>query len=51
MTHPIRYDVSDAHTGAVIGSFKSRRRATAFADKRDLAYGAVRYRVRPIWEA
>lgn len=51
MLKPIRYDVIDGHTGTVVGSFKSGARASSFADRRDMAYGAVRYSRRAIWEA
>lgn len=44
-----RYDIIDSQTKQVVGSFKSRNRATSFADRKDLQYGAVRYIVKPIW--
>lgn len=53
-----RYDVIDVHTGATVRQYqvssyadqgKQRRAASRYADKRDLAYGAVRYSVRPVW--
>lgn len=46
---PIRYDLIDSRTGETVASYKSRSRATAAADRKDLAYGAVRYIVCPIW--
>lgn len=44
-----RYDVVDVQTKKVAGSFKSRDRAYTFADRKDNAYGAVRYVVQPVW--
>jgi hypothetical protein len=46
---PIRYDIIDRHTQQVVGSAKTRVAASRSADKRDLAYGAYRYSVRPIY--
>jgi hypothetical protein len=41
--------VVDGYTGCQVGRpRKSRKRAQAYADKLDLAYGAYRYRVEPI---
>lgn len=40
------YEVVDAYSGEVLGTYKSLRRATARADALDLKYGAVRYVVR-----
>lgn len=51
MEKPSRYEVTDSRTGDVVGTFQSRNRATNFADKKDAAFGAVRYVVRPVWEA
>jgi hypothetical protein len=47
---PIAYSVTDIHTRIVISTFTSRNRATSKADKLDLAYGAYRYIVTPIWK-
>ncbi len=49
MTKPVRYDLIDRQTDTVIGSYTKREPAMRRADKLDLAYGAVRYSVRPIW--
>lgn len=46
---PIRYDLIDIQTKAVVGSYKTRGTASRAADRRDLAYGAVRHVVRPVW--
>lgn len=46
-----RYEVTDRHTGRVVGTYKSRTRAYRTADAKDLAYGAVRYTVRPVYGA
>lgn len=46
---PIRYDIIDTHTGAVVSTAKTRRGATRSVDQRDLAYGAVRFRAQPIY--
>lgn len=46
---PIRYDLIDSRTGAVLKSYKNREVATRAADQKDMAYGAVRYIVKPIW--
>lgn len=43
------YQVIDMQTSKVVGEFKSRDRATDMADRKDRAYGAVRYVVKPIW--
>lgn len=40
------YTVVDSHTGLVVSTHATRRRAQAKADRLDLAYGAVRYVVR-----
>lgn len=44
-----RYDVIDKQTKQVVGSYKSRHSARRSADRRDTAYGACRYIVKPIW--
>lgn len=46
---PIRFDIIDKHTGAVVGSAKTRARANQSRDKRDNAYGAYRYSVKTIY--
>jgi len=51
INQPTRWDIVDNRTGAVVGSAKSRNRAHRSADKRDLAYGAIRYSVRAIYTA
>ena len=43
-----RYGVFDSQTGAKVGDYESRKRASRVADKRDIEYGAVRYVVRRI---
>jgi len=40
------YKVIDTHTGAVMGTYTSRIRATRRADALDNAYGAIRFAVR-----
>lgn len=47
MAHPT-HEVVDARTGLVVGKYVSSARALAAADRRDRAYGAVRYMVRPL---
>lgn len=42
------HEVVDCHTQQVVGQYKSARRAYSAADRKDAAYGAVRYVVRPI---
>lgn len=46
---PIRYDLIDSQTGRILKSYTSRSVATRAADLRDLAYGAVRFIVQPVW--
>jgi hypothetical protein len=46
---PIRYDLIDSRTGQLVRSYSTRAAASRAADKRDLAYGAVRYLVQPVW--
>jgi hypothetical protein len=41
-----KYLVVDSKTGAVVGEYESRKRASARANKLDLQYGACRYFVR-----
>ena len=48
------YRIIDGHTGKQIGSdytYASRKRARTRAEKLNLAYGAHRYFVRPIFAA
>lgn len=40
------YKVVDVKTGAIMGTYSSRKRAQTKADKLDNAYGAYRYSVR-----
>ena len=42
------HEVIDVQTQRVVGRYCSSGRALAAADRRDNAYGAVRYIVRPI---
>lgn len=42
------YQVIDTKTGAVVGTYQDARRARAARDRKDAAYGAVRYAVRPV---
>ena len=49
-TPAIRYEVIDGQTKFVVGSFKSRARATGNADRRDNEYGAYRFIVRPVYQ-
>lgn len=46
---PARYDVTDAQTGKVVKTYRTRNPAQDYADRRDHEYGAVRYVVRPVW--
>jgi hypothetical protein len=39
------YHVIDNQTGAIKGTYQTNRRAHARADKLDLEYGSIRYRV------
>ncbi len=41
-----RYEVIDRKTGAVVGSYASKQHARNARDRKDMAYGAVRYSVR-----
>lgn len=52
MNKVIGYEVVDNQTKAVIKTYSEGKRQAArnFANKRDLAYGAIRYVVRPVWE-
>ena len=43
------YQVIDIQTKQVMGIYKTRNRASNRADKLDLAYGAIRYIVKPIF--
>jgi hypothetical protein len=45
------YDLIDSQTGKLIKSYASRSAATRAADAKDLAYGAVRFIVQPVWES
>ena len=46
---PQKYEVIDIKTKEVVGGpYSSRQRAMRAADKKDLAYGAIRYRVQPV---
>lgn len=49
MDKPIRYDVTDTHTGKIVASFKSGTRASSYIDRHDMAYGAYRYARRAVW--
>lgn len=42
------YKVIDSRTGQVMGVYQTRHRATRRADKLDLIYGAIRYRVETV---
>ena len=44
-----RYEVIDNRTNIVVGSYKNRDAAYRFADRKDQAFGAVRFIVKPIW--
>lgn len=48
---PIRFDIVDSRTGAVVGTAKTRAGATRSVDRRDNAFGGYRYSVRPIYAA
>ena len=44
-----RYEVIDSRTNEVVGNYKNRDAAYRFADRKDHAFGAVRFIVKPIW--
>lgn len=46
---PIRYDIIDKLTGAVVATAKTRKAASRAVDRRDSAYGAYRYSARPVY--
>lgn len=45
----IRFDIIDIQTNKVVATAKTRASANRMADRRDLAYGAIRYTVKAIW--
>lgn len=45
-----KYQVVDRQTQKIIGTYTSRNRARAVADRKDNEYGAYRYTVRKITE-
>lgn len=45
------YELIDIQTGKVIKSYTNRAAAIRAADRKDLAYGSVRFIVKPIWLA
>lgn len=47
--HIVRYDIIDIQTKRVVGTAKTSSGALRSADKRDNAYGAVRFIVKAIW--
>lgn len=51
MNEVIGYEVVDIQTKAVVKSYAQGKGQVArnFANKRDLAYGAIRYIVKPIY--
>ena len=48
-TMPIRYDIIDKVSGAIVATAKTRKGASKAVDRRDNAYGAYRYSARPIY--
>ena len=48
MNQTKQYQVIDRHTQSIIGTYKSRKRATNKADKLDNIYGAYRYKVKSV---
>jgi hypothetical protein len=46
---PTRYDLIDCQTGKTVKSYTNRDAATRAADAKDMAYGAVRFIVQPVW--
>lgn len=44
----MRYEIIDCQTGRVVGHAKTLRGALRSCDRRDAAYGAVRYRHREV---
>lgn len=42
------YQVIDNRTKAIIGTYKTLRRANSRADQLDLIYGAIRYQVKKV---
>lgn len=49
MNNATRYDLIDIQTGIVVKSFPTKKAARSAADRKDAAYGAIRYIVKPIW--
>lgn len=51
MNKVIGYNVIDIQTKAIVKSYGEGKGSVArsFANKKDLAYGAIRYSVRPIY--
>jgi hypothetical protein len=45
------FEVYDGHTGDVVGTYGSLKRASRAVDKRDNDYGGYRYRYRPVSKA
>lgn len=41
------YQIIDIQTKTVVGTYGNRKAASTRADKLDMAYGAIRYVVRP----
>lgn len=44
------YLVIDVQTKAIVGTYKTAKRARRAADKLDLGYGAIRYYVKTRWQ-
>ena len=42
------YQVIDRQTQQVVGTYSTAKRARASRDRKDLAYGAIRYMVREV---
>ena len=47
----MRYTVTEIRTGRVMGTYSSRKRASRRADKLDLDYGCINYRVSAVINA
>lgn len=46
----VRFDIIDRQTGGIVGTAKTRARATASVNRRDNEYGGYRYYAKAIYE-
>lgn len=49
MNNAIRYDIIDIQTKKVVSSHATRAVAKATANRKDIAYGAIRFIVKPVY--